>query len=256
MDAPMLSPSRVFLTAEWRYLTLVNFEIPPEKLRPFVPWGTELDFFEGKTFVSLVGFRFSKISFRGVRMPVLLPFEQVNLRFYVKREGAEGVRRGVVFLKEIASSALAGFFAGWFYGERYLHRPLHSCYTKNEQENTHFVSYGWKQPHWRKQRQEWNRFSAVFEGDPVCLQPGTLEEFMVDRRFAYTLCAVSERQGVKEFCISRPPWRVWSQAKYAAFLHPHHDFEPWILHSTGEEPSSVFVVDGSPITLYESWLIS
>ncbi len=52
--------SKVFLTAEWRYLAMFNYEVPPELLAPLVPRGTELDSWQGKVYVSLVGFLFQK----------------------------------------------------------------------------------------------------------------------------------------------------------------------------------------------------
>ena len=47
-----------FLSAEWRYLAMLNYEIEMAVLAPFVPRGTELDSWQGKTFVSRVGFVF------------------------------------------------------------------------------------------------------------------------------------------------------------------------------------------------------
>lgn len=41
------SPS-VFLTAEWRYLAMLNYELDPATLAPLVPAGTELDFWEAR----------------------------------------------------------------------------------------------------------------------------------------------------------------------------------------------------------------
>jgi uncharacterized protein YqjF (DUF2071 family) len=56
----------VFLSAEWRDLVMLNYEVSPRLLHPYVPRGTELDSFEGKTFVSLVGFRFLKQNSSGL----------------------------------------------------------------------------------------------------------------------------------------------------------------------------------------------
>src|SRR5438067_9518190 len=42
----MLKP---FLTAHWRYLAMLNFRVAPEILAPYLPAGTELDFFRGET---------------------------------------------------------------------------------------------------------------------------------------------------------------------------------------------------------------
>jgi uncharacterized protein YqjF (DUF2071 family) len=47
-----------FVTADWLYLALHNYECDPEPLQPLVPGGTELDTWNGRTFVSMVGFSF------------------------------------------------------------------------------------------------------------------------------------------------------------------------------------------------------
>ena len=99
-----------FLTAEWRYLAMLNFEIDPTILRPFVPRGTELDFYRDIAYVSVVGFRFLNAHLFGIGLPFHRDFEEVNLRFYVRRRAEEGWRRGVVFIRELVpqlqSSAL------------------------------------------------------------------------------------------------------------------------------------------------------
>src|SRR5215813_5126105 len=92
---------RPFLTAEWRNLLMVNFDVDPELLRPHVPAGTALDFHEGRTFLSLVAFQFLDTRVMGVPVPRHRNFEELNLRFYVRREVGGQVRRGVVFLKEV-----------------------------------------------------------------------------------------------------------------------------------------------------------
>jgi uncharacterized protein YqjF (DUF2071 family) len=86
-----------FLTAEWRDLAMLNYEIDAAVLRPFVPAGTELDAWGGRTFVSVVGFRFLGTRVRGVPVPGHRDFEELNLRFYVRRVADDGPRRGVVF---------------------------------------------------------------------------------------------------------------------------------------------------------------
>ncbi len=80
---------------------MANYEIEPSLVENFVPKGVELDFHEGKCFVSLVAFMFLNTRVLGFPMPFHINFEEVNLRFYVKRETAEEIKRGVVFVKEI-----------------------------------------------------------------------------------------------------------------------------------------------------------
>src|SRR5262245_29423383 len=90
-----------FLTAEWRDLAMLNYDIDPTVLMNRVPYGTELDSWNGRTFISLVGFRFLDTRVRGLAIPRHRDFEELNLRFYVRRKATDGWRRGVVFLKEI-----------------------------------------------------------------------------------------------------------------------------------------------------------
>jgi uncharacterized protein YqjF (DUF2071 family) len=91
-----------FLTAQWRDLAMLNYEVDPVVLASLVPAGTELDAWSGRTFVSVVGFRFLDTRVRGVAIPRHRNFEELNLRFYVRRRAEDGWRRGVVFVKEIA----------------------------------------------------------------------------------------------------------------------------------------------------------
>ena len=101
----------VFLTAEWRHLAMLNYEIDPAILAPYVPAGTELDFWNGKTFVSLVGFLFQKTRVRGIPIPFHRHFEEINLRFYVRRKADDGWRRAVVFIREFVPRLAIAYVA-------------------------------------------------------------------------------------------------------------------------------------------------
>jgi Uncharacterized conserved protein (COG2071) len=113
----------VFLTAEWRALAMLNYEVDASLLRHFVPAGTELDCWQGKTLVSLVGFRFLKTRVLGIPIPFHRNFDEVNLRFYVRRAEATEVKRGVVFIREIVPRRAIAAVARAFYNERYLALP-------------------------------------------------------------------------------------------------------------------------------------
>src|SRR4249920_1415272 len=113
----MGTSSSKFLTAEWRHLAMLNFEIEPKLLEPFVPAGTELDEWQGKTFISVVGFMFLNTRVFGAPIPFHRNFEEVNLRFYVRRNSVDGWRRGVVFVKEIVPRSAIALTARVVYGE-------------------------------------------------------------------------------------------------------------------------------------------
>src|SRR5260221_10076963 len=88
----------IFLPAGWRNLAMLNFTIDPHILDPSVPAGTELDFWNGQAYVSVVAFQFVDATALGVPLLFHRHFEEVNLRFYIVRPTADGPRRGVVFL--------------------------------------------------------------------------------------------------------------------------------------------------------------
>ena len=93
--------SRKFLCAEWRKLILANYPVEKEALQPFLPAKAELDEWNGKLFVSLVGFMFLNTKILGVKIPFHINFPEVNLRFYVRVKEGNIWKRGVVFIKEI-----------------------------------------------------------------------------------------------------------------------------------------------------------
>src|ERR1700761_6977286 len=123
MPPPALTP-KPFLEADWRYLAMLNFAVDPDLLRRLVPEGTELDFFDGKTFVTVVGFLFLNTRVLGVPVPLHRDFEEVNLRFYVRRKSADTWRRGVVFVREFVPKIAIATVARVFYGERYSAYPM------------------------------------------------------------------------------------------------------------------------------------
>src|SRR5438105_3314941 len=117
----MLKP---FLTANWRYLAMLNFAADPKILRPLVPSNTELDFYKGQTFFSVVGFLFLDTRVVGLPIPLHRDFEEVNLRFYVRRKSGDEWRRGVVFVRELVPRRAIALVARLFYGEPYLGLPM------------------------------------------------------------------------------------------------------------------------------------
>ena len=108
-----------FLTAEWRWLAMANYPVEPALLLPRVPPGLELDLFDGLALVSLVGFRFLRTRLLGVPIPFHRDFDEVNLRFYVRRRMEDGWRRGVVFVRELVPRRALAAVARLAYGEPY-----------------------------------------------------------------------------------------------------------------------------------------
>jgi uncharacterized protein YqjF (DUF2071 family) len=55
-----------FLSAQWLRLIMANYLVDPAILKPFLPAKTELDTWNAKTYVSLVGFLFYDTRVRNI----------------------------------------------------------------------------------------------------------------------------------------------------------------------------------------------
>src|ERR1700675_2745853 len=163
----------VFLSAEWRDLVMLNYEAEPEILRRYVPRGVELDTFDVRTFVSLVGFRFLRNKLYGfLAVPFHSNFDEVNLRFYVRRREGGEIRRGVVFVRELVPRMAIARFARLMYGEKYDSCPMWHRIERNAEGVS--AKYGWK---WRGEKY---RLRAQASSAPSRFAQGTLENFITE----------------------------------------------------------------------------
>src|SRR6476660_7311882 len=116
---------RPFLTARWESLVLLNYACPASLLEPLVPSGTTLDTWRGQHLISLVGFLFRDTRLLGLAIPFHRTFEEVNLRFYVRRTRSDGtVVRAVVFIRELVPKRAIAAVARALYNEPYLALPM------------------------------------------------------------------------------------------------------------------------------------
>ncbi len=236
-----LVESRPFLTARWQHLAMLNYEVPPEILQPFVPRGTELDAWNGKTFASVVGFLFLDTRVRGIGVPFHRDFEEVNLRFYVRRQAADGWRRGVVFVKEIVPRLAVAGLARLLYGERYVALPMRHTIAGDPARGEMSVAYGWR---WKGR---WNGIGATVSGRPREAASGSEEEFITEHYWGYS---AQRNGGCVEYRVEHPRWRVWSMER------PELDCDVAGLYGEpfagplAAAPSSAFLADGSQVAVY------
>lgn len=78
----------------------------------------------------------------GINVPFHLNFEEVNLRFYVKRFENGTWKKGVVFIKEIVPKPALTFIANSIYNENYETLPMHHQWEETDTERV--VAYKWK----------------------------------------------------------------------------------------------------------------
>jgi uncharacterized protein YqjF (DUF2071 family) len=230
---------RTFLTAEWRNLVMLNYEVEPTLLSKFIPTGTELDRWDDKTFVSLVGFRFLNTKVCGIPIPFHRNFEEVNLRFYVRRTVGDEVRRGVVFIKEIVPRWAIAAVARSVYNEQYVALPMN--HQVNLSESGAFVEYGWRSS------VGWSRINIRAEESPELPAEGSQEQFITEHFWGYS----AQADGTTvEYRVAHPRWRVWRGrgARFEGDVTGLYGRELAMI-LTGP-PSSAFLAEGSEITVF------
>ena len=230
-----------FLTARWESLVLLNYRCPADLLAGLAPHGTDLDPWEGAHVVSLVGFRFVDTRVRGIRFPWHRTFEEVNLRFYVRREASDGIRRGVVFVRELVPRRAIAAVARLLYNEPYRAVPMSHAVDLRE-DSGGSAMYRWSyrgSPH---------SLHASVSGAARPLTLGSEAEFITEHYWGYT----AQRDGsALEYRVEHPPWRVW-ECHDAAYEKPPgsslygSDFREVL----ASEPVSALVAVGSAIAVY------
>ena len=232
---------RPFLTAAWRHLAMLNYEVPPALVRPLVPRGTALDSWRGRTFVSLVGFLFADTRVFGVPVPFHRTFEEVNLRFYVRREVDGELRRGVTFIRELVPRALVARVAHAAYNEPYTAlRMRHRVADDHGDAAPSAVEYDWKAS------SGWCGMRVEPTGLGVPAAPGSEEEFITEHYWGYT----RQRDGSTiEYRVEHPAWRVWRVKPPRLFGDLEGTYGASFAATLSAAPSSAFYADGSAVTV-------
>jgi hypothetical protein len=231
-----------FLVAEWRHLAMLNYEVDPAILAPLVPRGVDLDTWNGRNFVSVVGFLFLNTRVLGAPIPFHRNFEEINLRFYVRRRGPEGWRRGVVFVKEIAPRWAIAKVARVVYNENYVTRRMSHRIDLSEGAiaPNGSVEYSWRDGG------SWHRVHAKTAGEAQPLVAGSEEEFITEHYWGY---AAQRDGGSVEYQVEHPRWRVWQISEAGFECDVKRVYGHQFVECLNAKPSSAFVADGSEIVL-------
>lgn len=234
-----------FLIAEWRKLALVNYAVDPAILLPYLPYKTELDTWNGKHYISLVGFRFINTKLRGIPVPFHRHFEEVNLRFYVRYKHESGWRRGVTFIREIVPKPALTFIANVIYKEKYVTMPMKHTWDIGKDLLT--ISYLWKL------NRKWNSFSLSADTAPMEMPAGSEEEFITEHYWGYTpikqnLCS--------EYGVEHPRWKTYAVKDYRVDVDFANVYGSQFGFLSNQKPDSVMLAEGSEIVVRSGRRIS
>jgi uncharacterized protein len=235
-----------FLTAEWKHLAMLNYEIEPSVLAPFIPAGTELDSRNDKTFVSVVGFLFLNTRVFGIAIPFHRNFVEVNLRFYVRRKAEDGWRRGVVFIKEVVPRMAIALTARTLYNEPYVALPVtHQVQTDSDTISS--VKYGWNSG------QAQHSLKLDMRAGLESLRDGSEAEFITEHYWGYN----QQRDGsTLEYRVEHPRWRVDEAVEATLDCDVASFYGERFAGSLCGKPSSAFLADGSAVTVHRGVRIS
>jgi uncharacterized protein YqjF (DUF2071 family) len=227
--------SNTFLKANWENLVMANYEVDPSILAPYLPNGVELDFFNNKTYVSLVGFMFKKTSLFGVPIPFFGSFEEINLRFYVQRIEEKKIKKGVVFINETVPFKIVALLANKLYKEHYISIPTKNSISIDEHKN---IQYEWKM------NEKWNSIIVQSDINKYKIEPTSIEEFIFERYFGFTKLSPSSTQ---EYRIHHPKWSTHKILNYTIDC----DFGPMYGNAfadlNNQAPNSIIMAEGSEV---------
>ena len=231
-------PKVKFLQAEWHDLLMVNYEVDPDILKPFIPAFTELDLWQGKALVSMVGFMFLNTRVLGIKWPWHVNFEEVNLRFYVRYFDGKDWKRGAVFISEIVPLTVIPLVANNLYNEHYKAMPMRHSAEELATNETEY-SYDWKF------NKRWNRLGATVSNSFAPIEANSAEEFIFEHYWGYNL--VNEKSTI-EYAVEHEPWQV------AKVIDVVFDADVAGLYGAGfaaylQKPHSAFFTKGSEVAV-------
>ena len=227
-----------FLNARWENLILVNYIIDPNLLLPHVPKGTELDLWNDKCYVSLVGFMFKDTRLLGIKVPFHVNFEEVNLRFYVKRKENNEWKRGVVFIKELVPKWALTFVANTIYKEHYQTVPMRHIWNKSE--NKLFINYEWKS------KGNWQQIEVNASLKESEITEGSEAEFISEHYWGYA--KVGDKQ-TNEYQVTHPKWKQHEVIDHQIKVDFNEVYGEEFSFLNNAKPHSVLLAAGSEITV-------
>lgn len=226
-----------FLRANWENLIMANYEIEPSALAPYLPKGVELDYYNNKTYVSLVGFMFKNTRLFGIPIPFFGSFEEINLRFYVKKVENRKIKKGVVFINETVPFKIVALLANKLYKEHYISIP-----TRNSIDITEYkkIKYEWKV------NDKWNSIAVQSDTKKNKIEQSTIEEFIFERYFGFTKLSDNSTQ---EYQIHHPKWMTHG------ILNTHIDCDFRSMYGDtfagleNQTPDSIILAEGSQVSV-------
>jgi uncharacterized protein YqjF (DUF2071 family) len=228
------------LSTNWENLVVLNFDVDPSLLKPYLPRGTEVDTFAGNAKLSLVGFEFRRSRMCGLTSPKLFDFAEINLRTYVKSE-TDGTP-GVIFIKELCPSRLACLVARFLFNESFERCPT-SC-SKEIAGGGRSVRYEWGAGGSASFVQL--RSGAAYSA----MTPGSEEAFVGARQFGFS--RMKDGSTLK-FEVLHRPWKIAPALDLDFQIMGEKFYGKDLAEAINSKPTSAFLMDGSSVDVLKHY---
>jgi uncharacterized protein YqjF (DUF2071 family) len=246
LAARILQTVSTFLTAEWRKLIMAQYDVKPKLLMPYLPKGVELDLYEGRCYVSLVAFLFDRVRLKGLPIPFHTRFEEINLRFYVRRTEPDGTyKRGVVFIREFVPRRAIAYVAKHLYEEPYAAIPTNHRIRLSSESLT--VGYGWDLGG--------RSHSLSVEAAPIPhhILANSEEDFITEHYWGYTKRSDGTTSAYQ---VEHPSWQTYKPRSYEIAVDFGLLYGQSFAFLTDQWVSSVLLAEGSAVSVHSGSRLS
>ena len=224
---------KIFLTASWDYLLLMNYAVPKNLLEPFLPTECELTLWKNQAFVSLVGFQFNNTKLFKVKWPFFTNFLEINLRFYLSYKGQRAVR----FIREFVPSYVIAGIARSTYNEPYKTKRIKTSFKKTDQSLN--IEYKMTQ----------RPFIMRATADNMPYIPGKDSPEFFFKEHSLGVGQNSKGQTLL-YEVYHPEWRVFPIKKALAQVDWSFFYGSKFAFLSEKKPHSVILAEGSPVIVY------
>jgi uncharacterized protein YqjF (DUF2071 family) len=243
------SSSKPLMQAVWSEIVAINFQIDPAILEPRVPKGLELDFYKDETYVSLVAMNLKNVKMMGFPIPISRGFEELNLRFYVKRKVGPRYISGACFIKDYVPNAVGSWVLGTLFKSTFARLKMKresSGFGSRDESVVPSIHYQWKVG------DSENRIKIRARSRMKKTGSDTKVGFILNHNHEYSV----RDSKIYEYRMQRPAWTVWDAAHANFECNTKRLFGEEFVKPLSKRPSSVFVAEGSPVTIFRPTLIS
>jgi len=230
-------------------IVVLNFRIDPKILLPRVPRGLELDYHDDQTFVSLVVRSLKKVKMARFPIPVSQGFEELNLRFYVKRQDGPREVKGTCIIKEYVPSAISSWILSTLFKTTVGRMEMSgqaSGFGSKKRGVVPKIHYKWKVGEFENKIKIKGRALMSKTG------PETQVGFILNHKHEF---GVRDSKTV-QYRIQSPPWTVWDAAHANFECDTRNLFGQEFAKPLSRRPSSVFLAEGNPMTVFQPTPVS